>query len=80
MVWQVTNVPTKDSGIGIECKQTEHGDYRVQTTEGWEICVIYGTSPESIANGIASAISLVRDAGFEQGREHVRTALGIVGQ
>ena len=79
MVWKVTNVPTKGSKTGIECKPTEHGDYRVQTTEGWEICTICGTTPESIASGIASALSKVRDVGFEQGREHVRNALGIRG-
>lgn len=77
MVWKVTNVPTAESGIGIECQVTEQGDYRVQTTEGWEICTITGATPESIATGIASALQLVRDRGFEQGRKHVRAALGI---
>ena len=79
MVWNVTNVPTRASNIGIECALTEHGDYRVQTTEGWEICTICGTTPESIASGIASALSEVRDVGFEQGREYVRNAFGIRG-
>lgn len=77
MVWNVTNVPTAASGIKIECKPTEGGHFRVQTSEGWEICTIHGATPESIADGIASALSLVRDQGFEQGRQHVRTALGI---
>ena len=77
MVWQVVNVPPKGGNVGIECKPTEHGDYRVQTSDGWEICTICGTSPESIASGIASAIRMVCDVGFEQGREHVRAALGI---
>lgn len=79
MVWNVTNVPTAASGIGIECKPTENGDFRVQTSEGWEICTICGTTPASVADGIASAIRMVRDRGFEQGRQHVRTALGIAG-
>lgn len=79
MVWNVTNVPTAASGIGIECKPTENGDYRVQDAEGWEICTICGTTPASIADGIASMARLIRDRGFEQGRAHVRRALGIDG-
>lgn len=77
MVWQITNVPTAASGVGIECKPLENGDFRVQTTEGWEICMICGTTPESIASGIANALRLMRDQGFEHGRQHVRTALGL---
>lgn len=77
MVWQVVNVPTAASGIVIECTPLADGDYRVHTSEGWEICTICATTPASTASGIARAMSMVRDRGFEQGRKHVRDALGI---
>lgn len=79
MVWQIKNVPTAASGVGIECIQAENGDYLVQTADGWKICTICGTTPASIASGIALMAMLIRDRGFEQGRKHVRHALGIDG-
>ena len=77
MVWKVMNVPTRDSNIAIVCVPQENGNFRVQNSEGWEICTICGTTPESIASGISSALTKVRDIGFEQGRGHVRYALGL---
>lgn len=77
MVWKIANVPTAASGIGIECKPQENGDYLVQTAKGSAICTINGTAPASIASGIASMAMLIRDRGFEQGRKHIRHALGI---
>lgn len=77
MVWQVTNIPTSASGIGIEGVVTEHGDFRVQTSEGWEIVEISAGTPNAIARNIATVVRMARDAGFEQGRAHVRKALGL---
>lgn len=77
MVWNVVNVPAKGSGIEIQCTPTEHGTFRVHTSDGWEICMIGGAAPQGTANDIASAMRLIRDRGFEQGLQHVRRALGI---
>lgn len=78
MVWRIVNVPQKDDiHTLIECVPQDNGDFLVQTSSGWSICELCGSSPESLAREIASALTGMRDIGFEQGRRHVRMALGL---
>jgi hypothetical protein len=78
----MNNLPTKKSGIDIiSCiRKTPEGEllkYVIQDDHGWKICDIDITTPEDIAHQISLAIKDARDIGFEQGRAHIRKALGI---
>ena len=75
MVWRITNVPTSESLVAIKCKHTDEGDYQIYTSEGAIICVIRGTTPDSICEGLATVVP--RDIGFDQGRSYIRKALGL---
>lgn len=78
MVWQVINLPTRASNNEIVCVYEESTQsYRLQTSEGWRIADLAATTPQGLASEIASLVRIVRDQGFEQGRAHVREALGV---
>lgn len=78
MVWQVVNLPTAASGTDIQCVYEEDTrSFRLQTGEGWRIADLTATTPQGLASEIASLVRIVRDQGFEQGRAHVRAALGV---
>jgi uncharacterized protein (DUF433 family) len=72
----LTNLPTKASGVTIQGKVTGIGNIRIFTSDGWTICELYTHHPQALADDIAEAIRMARDSGFEQGRAHVRAALG----
>jgi hypothetical protein len=66
-----TNIPTKASGITIQCKINDHEYHEFFTSEGWMIATCYSV------NDMARLVTEARDCGFEQGRRHVREAIGI---
>jgi len=76
------NLPVKDSNLEIKGVPWKNGKgeflgYLITDTHDWKICEIHDTTPEGVADQIATAIREARDTGFEQGRAHVRKALGI---
>jgi hypothetical protein len=76
-MYQMINLPTKESESDIKCIQNEQGDFEVYDGDGWLICTLQNTTMDSLCTDIADAIRLARDKGFEQGRRYVRSALGI---
>jgi predicted ABC-type ATPase len=68
-----TNIPTKASGIAIQCRRSaiDPDYYEFLTSEGWMIETTYS------AEGLARLVTDARDAGFEQGIESIRRALGV---
>jgi len=77
------NVPEKDSKLKIGCSFTEaSGNFNVHSynREGirelsmFNVC---GSSKASICSDIARLAREMQKVGFEQGRKHVREALGI---
>lgn len=77
----MSNLPTKESGLGIvgKVKKNSQGEflgYLIADTHEWRITEIAAATPEGIADQIATAIKEARDIGFEQGRAHIRKAIG----
>ena len=77
----MSNLPTKESGLDIIGKirknaQGEFLGYLIADSHEWKICEISAATPEGIVNQIAIAIKEARDIGFEQGRAHIRKAIG----
>lgn len=78
----MSNLPTKDGGLTLIGKirkdaQGEVQSYLITDSHDWRVTEISVTTPEGIADQIAWAIKEARDIGFEQGRAHVRKALGL---
>ena len=79
------HVPEKDSKFGINCKYDEDcNNFILHSTNPTGECrfsmfTICGTTPESICSDIARLAREMQKVGFEQGRKHVREALGIEG-
>lgn len=74
----MTNLPIKGSEdriVGV----VRNGQIQIENTDGYIIKRVH-FNPEYL-EGIASTIALLmteaRDAGFRQGQQHVRRALGI---
>lgn len=77
-MYNFCNLPRRTSKTEIVGTPLENGDFAIfakQDHFSVTICTICGTSPESIARGIADAIKNARDVGFEQGREYVHRAI-----
>lgn len=75
---RVMNVPNiNDKTVGIKVTVNAAGDYQVSTTDRWNITEVSGHSKESTASDIQSLLQEFLKIGFEQGRTHVRTALGL---
>lgn len=72
----IINVPKHGSEIGIKCTVPDE-DFLVVTTDGWRICEISGHSQTATADGIQQLATELLRIGFEQGRAHVRAALGL---
>jgi hypothetical protein len=77
----ISNLPTRESGLDIVGKvrknaQGEFLSYFITDSHEWKITEIMAATPEGIANQIATAIKEARDIGFEQGRAHIRKAIG----
>ena len=75
--YHVTNVPRKDDPNGFECDPMEDGGFHLRTTDGTTIVHIESATAKGMASQIAHMATCIRDAGFEQGRAHVRKALGV---
>jgi hypothetical protein len=73
----VSNLPAPDSKESIVCTYEGNGIYRVANSKGLEIHRMHSYVPEGLAEEIAILVRLVRNTGFEQGRSHVRRALGL---
>jgi hypothetical protein len=79
----MNNLPTRESQVEIVSKlrKDPKGEllaYVVLDDHGYIICEINITTPEDIVHQIAVAIKEARDIGFEQGRKHIRKALGVI--
>ena len=77
----MSNLPTRESGLGIvgKVKKNAQGEvlsYLIIDSHEWKITEIMAASPESIVDQIATAVKEARDIGFEQGRAHIRKAIG----
>ena len=68
--------PAGEYNSDLVCIPSPHG-FSVRTSDGWKVCDISRASDIATANDIAQAITRARDAGFEHGRRHIRTALGL---
>jgi len=81
----LTNLPNRDSngeligeikadlrGSGKDtCIVLYHGSWKI-TKEDFEL-----KHPRDLADSMARLVELAMDAGFEQGKQHIRRALGI---
>jgi len=76
-MYEMINLPTKENGPDIKCVQNEQGDFEVYNGDGWRICTLQNTTVNGLCTDIADAIRLARDIGFEQGRQYIRSALGV---
>lgn len=79
----MNNLPTKESQVEVVSKLRKDsiGDpmtYVILDSHDYIITEINITTPEDIAHQIANAIKEARDIGFEQGRKHIRKALGVI--
>ena len=74
-MYQFTNLPTKN-GPEMEAVVTD-GWFRIQTTEGREICAVSRSTPEGTASDIVDAIRFARDRGYQQALADIRRQLGI---
>jgi len=81
MIYRLMNLPQRDNagelkGI-VEGKIDEAGQVQLVCGE-WMVCNEINLSrPQDIANTMAGLVNLALEAGFEQGRAHVRKALGL---
>ena len=75
-MYRMVNLPAKKDNQIIEGKFTGHS-YRIQTSDGWEICQISKSTDEGIAREIAAAIRFARDLGYAQAQEDMRRQLGL---
>lgn len=79
----LVNIPPVDSEFSIGCDYNpDSNKYRVYQSYSdgrcrYSISELYATTPESLASDIASIVRKARMIGFQQGRQHVREALGI---
>lgn len=75
-----TNLPKRNpdgtlAGEELVCKPD--GDGFVLHNGEWLVCRLDAATPEGIAKQIAWLVKDAMDTGFEQGRRHVRAALGV---
>lgn len=68
----MNNIPVKGGEDRITCELTARG-YRFLNTSGYIISEVDAADVYKMA----TLMTYARDRGFEQGRKHVRDALGI---
>ena len=84
-VHQLKNIPRRaldgelNKDIDGALRTYPTGVYSQISCDGWLCCeeIKVDSNEEQIAVTIARIIELALDAGFEQGREYVRNALGV---
>jgi len=77
----VPNINDLSNGIGCSFNK-ESNSYEVYVTDHvgnrkLSMGNVCASTPESISNDIACLLIDMRKSGFEQGRKHVREALGL---
>lgn len=76
-IWEIKNLPVPGSAC-LQGVADENGSIRIANAEGWLVAEISaGYSRQGVAERIARLLEDARDRGFEQGRAHVRRALGL---
>lgn len=85
-VHSLKNLPRRTLAGGLSChidggiREYENGGKYIQISSGgWMCCeeILAESNSEQLATTIARIIELALDAGFEQGREYIRKALGV---
>ncbi len=61
----------------IQGSVAPNGVIQVTNAHGAVIMQFSQGTPAALASQIAQAVALARDQGFEMGRAHIRTALGL---
>ncbi len=74
---KLRNVPSIKNHLSTECEHRTHNYVVFNSTTGLTICEICTSTHRATAGDIACVLREMQKAGFEQGRKHVRDALGI---